>query len=69
MEPSEEPNPARLESRLVYAEAQIETLRERVAELTSVTRSMKQAALWTRVLLLFTALGAFFFIRNLGLGN
>lgn len=69
MEPSEESIPSRLESRLVHAEAQIETLRERVAELSRVTRSMKQAALWTRVLLLLTALGAFFFIRNVGLGN
>ena len=68
MEPTEE-SESRLESRLVHAEAQIETLRERVAELSSTVRSMKQAALWTRVLLLLTALGAFFFVRAFGVGQ
>ncbi len=56
----------RLESRLAQAEAQIDTLKERVAELSQSTRAMKQSALWTRVFLLIAALGAFFFIRSYG---
>jgi len=54
---------ARLEARLAQAEAQIETLQERIAELTDAYRQMKQGALWTRVFLLLAGLGAFFFIR------
>lgn len=57
---------SRLEVRLAQVEAQVETLKERVFELTVLTSRMKQAALWTRVVLLVTALAAFFFVRSLG---
>lgn len=65
---TESTSTSRLESRLAQAEAQIETMQERVAELTVGYRRMKQSALWTRVFLLLAALGAFFFIRSLGGG-
>jgi hypothetical protein len=55
-----------LETRLDQAETQIATMQERVAELTLVYQQMKQRALWTRVLLLLTALAAFFFLRSMG---
>jgi hypothetical protein len=63
---TESSNESRLESRLAQVEAQVEALKERVGELTVLTSRMKQAALWTRVLLLLTVLGAFFFVRSLG---
>ena len=63
---SESDTESRLERRLVQAEAQIETLKERSAELSAAVRQMKQSALWTRVFLLFAALAAFFFIRSFG---
>jgi len=65
---SESNQESRLEARLAQAEAQIDTMRERVAELSAGQRQMKQSALWTRVFLLLAALGAFFFIRSFGGG-
>ncbi len=65
---SESSSEARLETRLAQAEAQIETLKERTAELNGAVSRMKQSALWTRVFLLIAALGAFFFIRSFGGG-
>ena len=65
---SEPNNETRLEARLAQAEAQIDAMRERVAELSAGYRQMKQAALWTRVFLLLAALGAYFFIRSFGGG-
>jgi hypothetical protein len=63
---TESSDESRLEARLAQVETQVEALKERVGELSVLTSRMKQAALWTRVLLLLTILGAFFFVRSLG---